>query len=131
MKPSTKNLLEDIDSSFLLEIIENLCDKYGFLEGDINFLIAPKKVKFAQAYYNKLVKLAIDTNSYSKFPNKGARGLNEMLTKAKFLESIGNLQEAKKLGKAIYEVIARCERNYNSNNEDELDSIKYSIVKLL
>ena len=54
-----------------------------------------------------------------------------MLTKAKFLESIGNLQEAKKLAKAIYEVIARCERNYNSNIEDELDSIKYSIVKLL
>ena len=131
MKPATEKLLENVDQAYLMEILDNLCQKYKFLEGDIAFLVAPKKVKFAQSYYNRLVKLAIDTNSYSKFPLKGVRGLNEMLIQAKHLNTVGNSLEARKLAKAVYEIVARCERNYNTNNEEDLDTIKYQLIDLL
>ncbi|MEI6728420.1 MAG: hypothetical protein WCK98_02140 [bacterium] len=127
MKPKIKTLLEEADQDQLLEIIMALCDKYKQLPEEIEFILSPKNIKNPQSYYNKLVKKAIDTNSWSKFPNKGVKGLQEMVTKLDFLEKIGNIFEAQKLAKAILDIISRCKRKYNSQNEDLLLEIKIKL----
>lgn len=129
MKPKMKTFLEEADKDQLLEILTSLCDKYKYLSEEIEFLLHPKNIKNPQSYYNKLVKKAIDTNSWSKFPNKGVKGLEEMLAKLEFLEKIGNRLEAEKLAKPILEVVARCRRNYNSQNQEELTSIKSKLTR--
>jgi hypothetical protein len=129
MKPKIKTLLEESDQDQLLEIIMVLCEKYKQLPEEIEFILSPKNVKNPQSYYNKLVKKAIDTNSWSKFPNKGIKGLEDMLNKLQFLEKIGNIFEAQKLAKAILDIIARCKRKYNSQNEEQLLNIKIKLQK--
>ena len=129
MKPKIKTLLEESDQDQLLEIIMALCEKYKQLPEEIEFILSPKKVKNPQSYYNKLVKKAIDTNSWSKFPNKGVKGLEEMAVKLEFLEKIGNTLEAQKLAKSILDIISRCKRKYNSQNEDSLLEIKIKLQR--
>ena len=129
MKPKIKTLLEEADQDQLLEIIMALCEKYKQLPEEIEFILSPKNIKNPQSYYNKLVKKAIDTNSWSKFPNKGVKGLQEMVTKLDFLEKIGNIFEAQKLAKAILDIITRCKRKYNSQNEDSLLEIKIKLQR--
>ena len=129
MKPKIKTLLEEADQDQLLEIIMLLCEKYKQLPEEIEFILSPKNIKNPQSYYNKLVKKSIDTNSWSKFPNKGIKGLQEMLVKLLFLEKIGNIFEAQKLAKSILDVVARCKRKYNSQNEENLLDIKNKLIR--
>jgi hypothetical protein len=124
MKPKIRTILEEADKDQLFEIIMSLTEKYKTLAEDIEFILDPKKIKNPQSYYNKLVKKSIDTNSWSKFPNKGVKGLEEMVVKLEFFEKIGNFQEAQKLATAILSVIERCRKNYNNQNTDELKVIK-------
>jgi len=124
MKPKIRAILEEADKDQLFEIIMSLSEKYKTLGEDIEFILDPKKIKNPQSYYNKLVKKTIDTNSWSKFPNKGVKGLEEMVDKFEFFIKIGNNLEAQKLCNAILAVIERCRKNYNSQNAEELLSIK-------
>ena len=123
MKSKIKTVLEEADKDQLLEILMTLCEKYNYLDGDIEFILSPRNLKNPQSYYNKLVKKAIDTNSWSKFPNKGVKGLEQMVIKLEFLDKIGNEPEAEKLAKAIFGIIERCKRNYNSQNTEGMKDI--------
>jgi hypothetical protein len=127
LKSKTKQTLVDAEHDQLIDILLALCEKYPNLGEDIEFLLHPKAIKNPQSYYNKLVKRAIDTNSWSHFPNKGVKGLSEMTDKVSFLEKIGNDMEAVKLAKAILDIIARAKRNYNNQNQEELENIKYKL----
>ena len=127
MKAKLKEKLSEIPNDFLLEILDNLCEKNQHLEKEIEFILNPTKIKYAQSYYNRLVKTAIDTNSWSHFPNKGIIGLRTCVSKMQLLQSVGNDQEARKLALAITGVIDRCNRNYNYNNQDQLDEIGDSV----
>lgn len=129
MKPKIKTLLEEIDSYQLLEILTSLTEKYSFLEGDIEFLLAPKNIKNPQSYYNKLVKKAIDTNSWSKFPNKGVVGLEKMISRLELLEKVGNSQEAIKLATAILAIIQRTKKKYNNQNVEELKALSLKLIR--
>ncbi len=128
MKPKIRAILEEADNSLLFEIIMNLCEKHKTLSEDIEFILNPKNIKNPQSYYNKLVKKAIDTNSWSHFPNKGVKGLQEMMLKLEFFQKIGNFQEAQKLAEAILGVIQRCRKNYNNQNVEELETIKSNLI---
>jgi hypothetical protein len=127
LKCKTKQILVDAERDQLVDILLSLCEKYPNLGEDIEFLLYPKAIKNPQSYYNKLVKRAIDTNSWSHFPNKGVRGLEEMTEKINFLEKIHNDPEATKLAKAVLDIIARAKRNYNNQNQEELENIKYKL----
>lgn len=127
MKPKIRTILEESDKDQLFEIIMSLTEKYKTLAEDIEFILEPKKIKNPQSYYNKLVKKTIDTNSWSKFPNKGVKGLEEMMVKLEFFEKIGNFQESQKLATAILSVIERCRKNYNNQNTEELKAIKIKL----
>ncbi len=129
MKPKLQTFLEEADKDQLLEIIASLCEKHKTLEDDINFLLNPKNIKNPQSYYNKLVKKAIDTNSWSKFPNKGVVGLLNMVEKLEFFQKIGNIAEAEKLAKSVLDIIARTRRNYNRQNNEELDRIELKLQR--
>jgi hypothetical protein len=124
MKRTLFALLEEAGPEQVLDILMSLCEKYPYLAEDIEFIMQPKLIKNSQAYYNKLAKKAIDTNSWSKFPNKGVKGLEKMVEKIRFLETVGNHLEAAKLAKAVLDIIARCKRNYNSQNQEELAAIQ-------
>jgi hypothetical protein len=123
MKQKLKETLFESSNDLLLEIIETLCNRDKNLENEIEFLLNPKKIKNPESHYNKFVKKAIDTNSWSKFPNKGVTGLWVCLEKIKILKNAQNFEEAKKLGISILAVIDRCKRNYNSQNVEELNQI--------
>jgi hypothetical protein len=123
MKSKIRAILEDADKDQLFEIIMSLDEKYKTLSEDIEFILEPKKIKNPQSYYNKLVKKAIDTNSWSKFPNKGVKGLEIMVEKLEFFEKIGNTIEAEKLATAVLGVLERCRKKYNSHNVEELKQI--------
>lgn len=123
MKPKLKELLLESSSDQLLDVIEALCGKDKSLENEIEFLLNPKKIKHPQSYYNKFVKKSIDTNSWSKFPNKGITGLKICLEKIKLFESFGNIDESKKMKIAIKGILERCKRKYNSQNVMELKQI--------
>jgi len=127
MKTKLKNILEEADSYQLLEILTILCEKYSYLDGEIEFILNPRNTKNPQSYYNKLVKKSIDTNSWSKFPNKGVKGLNESLEKLNLLQNFGNSQEASKLARSILDIIARCKKNYNTQNVEDLLLIKEKV----
>jgi len=127
MKSKIKFLLEEADKDQLLEIIQSLCDKHKTLADDIEFLLTPKNIKNPQSYYNKLVKKAIDTNSWSKFPNKGVAGLQRMLEKLEFFQKINNQPEAEKLAKSILDIISRTKKKYNNQNVEELNEIKVKL----
>jgi hypothetical protein len=129
LKLKTKQILLDAEHDHIVDILLTLCEKYPNLGEEIEFLLYPKFIKNPQSYYNKLVKRAIDTNSWSHFPNKGVKGLGEMADKVSFLENIGNDLEASKLGKAILDIIARTKRNYNNQNQEELENIRYKLRK--
>jgi hypothetical protein len=127
LKSKTKQILVEAERDQLVDILLSLCEKYPNLGEDIEFLLYPKAIKNPQSYYNKLVKRAIDTNSWSHFPNKGVRGLEEMVDKINFFEKIHNYPEATKLAKAVLDIIARAKRNYNNQNQEELENIKYKL----
>ena len=91
MKAKLKEKLSEIPNDFLLEILDNLCEKNQHLEKEIEFILNPTKIKYAQSYYNRLVKTAIDTNSWSHFPNKGIIGLRTCVSKMQLLQSVGFL----------------------------------------
>jgi len=129
MKPKIRAILEDSDKDQLFDIIMSLDEKYKTLGEDIEFILEPKKIKNPQSYYNKLVKKTIDTNSWSKFPNKGVKGIEIMVNKLEFFEKIGNFQESQKLATAILAVIDRCRKNYNNQNVEELKNIKNKLQK--
>ena len=129
MKPKLKELLEESSQELLLEILETLCLKDSKLEPEIEFILNPKKFRYPQSYYNKYAKNAIDTNSWSKFPNKGVAGLELCFKKVVFFESIGNLEEAGKLAYAMIELMKRCRRNYNNQNVDELKDLQKRLAK--
>ena len=129
MKPKIRAILEEVDKDQLFEIIMSLDEKYKTLGEDIEFILNPKKIKNPQSYYNKLVKKAIDTNSWSKFPNKGVKGLEIMIDKLEFFEKIGNYLEAQKLAIAILGVIERCRKKYNNQNVEELRIIRNKLQK--
>jgi hypothetical protein len=129
MKPKLKELLEESSMELLLEILETLCLKDPKLEPEIEFILNPKKFKYPQSYYNKYAKNAIDTNSWTKFPNKGVAGLERCFSKVQFFESIGNFEEAAKLAKAIIDIIKRCKKKYNNQNVDELKSLERRLAK--
>jgi hypothetical protein len=129
MKPKLIELLEESSMELLLEILETLCLKDSKLEPEIEFILNPKKFKYPQSYYNKYVKNAIDTNSWTNFPNKGVTGLERCYTRVQFFESIGNLEEAAKLAKAIIDIIKRCKKKYNYQNVDELKSLEKRLSK--
>lgn len=129
MKPKIKTILEESEREQLLDVLNALVDKYNYLNEELEFILIPKNIKNPQSYYNKLVKKAIDTNSWSKFPNKGIKGLELMLGKLEFLEKMGNYAECQKLAIAILEVIARCKRNYNNQNVEELKKIRIKLQK--
>jgi hypothetical protein len=131
LKSKTKALLLEVERDQILDILFALCEKYPNLGEEIEFLLYPKSIKNPQSYYNKLVKRAIDTNSWSHFPNKGVKGLGEMVEKVIFMEKIGNDPEAIKLAKAILDVINRTKKKYNNQNQDELENIKYSLRKFI
>jgi len=130
MKPKIRTILEEADNSLLFEIILSLCEKHKTLGEDIEFILNPKNIKNPQSYYNKLVKKAIDTNSWSHFPNKGVNGLQEMVVKLEFFQKIGNFQEAQKLTEAILAIIERCRRNYNNQNVAELKEMRLKLMGL-
>jgi hypothetical protein len=113
----------------VLDILLSLCEKYPNLGEEVEFLLYPKSIKNPQSYYNKLVKRAIDTNSWSHFPNKGVKALTEMATKVEFMAKIGNDPEAAKLAQAVLEIIARTKRKYNDQNREELDDLRYRLRK--
>jgi hypothetical protein len=127
MKSKIKLILEEADKDQLLEIIQSLCDKHKTLADDIEFLLTPKNIKNPQSYYNKLVKKAIDTNSWSKFPNKGVVGLQRMVEKLEFFQKINNQPEAEKLAKSILDIISRTKKKYNNQNVEELNIIKVKL----
>jgi hypothetical protein len=127
VKPKLKTILEEADKDQLFEILVLLCEKYKYLSEDIEFILSPREIKNPQSYYNKLVKKAIDTNSWSKFPNKGVKGLQEMIDKVFFLEKIGNIFEAQKLAKSILETISRTKKNYNSQNVEDIQALKIKL----
>lgn len=127
---TTLQYLSEADSGQLLDIIMTLCDKHKTLAEEIEFLIKPKSIKKPQSYYNKLVKKAIDTNSWSKFPNKGVKGLEQMLSKMNFFVEIGNPDEAVKLARAISDIVMRCRKKYNSQNQAELEQIAFQAGKV-
>ena len=129
MKPKIRAILEEVDKDQLFEIIMSLDEKYKTLGEDIEFILEPKKIKNPQSYYNKLVKKAIDTNSWSKFPNKGVKGLEIMVDKLQFFEKIGNYLEAQKLAIAVLGVIERCRKKYNNQNVEELMIIRNKLQK--
>jgi len=131
MKSKIKYLLEEADSSQLLEILDILCQKYKQLPEEIEFILSPKNIKNPQSFYNKLVKKAIDTNSWSRFPNKGVKGLQEMITKLELFQKIGNHLEAKKLGIAIAGILDRCQKKYNTQNVSELFDIRIQLEQIL
>lgn len=131
MKPKIKLLLEGADSSQLLEIIDILSEKYKQLPEEIEFILSPRNIKNPQSYYNKLVKKAIDTNSWSKFPNKGVKGLEEMLVKLELFQKMGNVLEANKLGLAIQGILDRCKKKYNTQNVDELLQVQEKLESIL
>ena len=129
LKSKIKNVLVEAERDQLLDILLSLCEKYTNLGEDIEFLLNPKLMKNPQSYYNKLVKRAIDTNSWSHFPNKGVKALEEMATKVEFMYKIGNESEAKKLAKAIIDIIVRTKKKYNNQNVAELAFIKQKLLK--
>ena len=129
MKPKIRAILEEVDKDQLFEIIMSLDEKYKTLGEDVEFILSPKKIKNPQSYYNKLVKKAIDTNSWSKFPNKGVKGLEIMVDKLQFFEKIGNYLEAQKLAIAVLGVIERCRKKYNNQNVEELMIIRNKLQK--
>lgn len=131
MKAKLQESLMEAGKEQLFDIIYALCEKDPKLEGEIDYVLNPKKLNYTQPYYNRLVKAAIDTNSWSIFPNKGVLGLRKCLEKALFLDSIGNRPESIKIAYAISEVIKRCKRNYNRQNTQELDEIRRDIAKYL
>ena len=127
MKAKLKEKLSEIPNDFLLEILDTLCEKNTHLEKEIEFILSPSKIKYAQSYYNRLVKTAIDTNSWSHFPNKGVIGLRNCVHKMQLFQNAGNDIEARKLALAITGIIERCRRRYNNQNQDELDEIWYLV----
>ncbi|MBC7471818.1 MAG: hypothetical protein H7196_00930 [candidate division SR1 bacterium] len=127
LKSKTKQILIDAERDQLLDILLALCEKYPNLGEEIEFLLYPKTIKNPQSYYNKLVKRTIDTNSWSHFPNKGVKGLLEMVDKIIFFEKINNDLEGIKLAKAVLDIIARTKRNYNNQNAEELEEISYKL----
>ena len=129
MKAKLKEILYDIPQDFLLEIIDILCVKNKHLENEIEMILAPSKVKYAQSYYNRMVKTAIDTNSWSHFPNKGIVGLEDSIKKMEALKLAKNPIEADKIKVAINGVIERCLNKYNNQNQDKLDEIYAKINK--
>ena len=129
LKSKIKNVLVEAERDQLLDILLSLCEKYTNLGEDIEFLLSPKLMKNPQSYYNKLVKRAIDTNSWSHFPNKGVKALEEMTTKVEFMSKIGNESEAKKLAKAMADIIVRTKKKYNNQNVEELKQVAYRISK--
>lgn len=131
MKPKLINNLIDSNSDQLLEILTILCDKYSYLEDEIEFIISPKTLNKTQAYYNKLAKKIIDTNSFGNFPNKGVVGLNQLFEKAVFLYNLNNGKESEKIAYAIEIIILRCKRNHNCNNTEELKEINKKIRRFL
>ncbi|MGL4758027.1 MAG: hypothetical protein ACRCXZ_01715 [Patescibacteria group bacterium] len=130
MKPKLKSKLEESPQDQILDILDVLCSKYKNMEKEIEFLLNPKKFNQTQSYYNRYVKNSIDTNSWSKFPNKGVVGLDDCLTKMRLFISINNVSEAQKMALAIINVIDRTMKNYNSQNIEELKRIKLEALKL-
>ena len=131
MKTKLANTLIDASSDQLLDILTMLCEKYKYLEDEIEFIISPKTYFKTQGYYNKLAKKVIDTNSWSNFPNKGIVGLNQLLEKAELMYKLNNSQECIKIAIAIEMIILRCKRNHNQNNLDELKDLYKKITRYL
>ena len=129
MKPSLKSTLYDADRDQILDILLALSNKFPNLDQEIEFMLDPRAIKYPQSYYNKLVKRTIDTNSWSHFPAKGVRGLEEMLIKADKLSKIGNHTESEKLKQAIADVVTRTKRHYNQQHKDELNQILIKALK--
>ncbi len=130
MKQKLKERLEESSMDQVLDILDVLCSKYKTMENEIEFLLNPRKINHSQGYYNKYVKISIDTNSWSKFPNKGVAGLNECLNKLRLFQSINNIPESHKMALAILGIIERCKRNNNSQNVEELKLIKIEANKV-
>lgn len=128
MKAKLKEKLEEAPPEMLLEILDALCEKNKHLENEIEFILSPSKIKYAQSYYNRLVKTAIDTNSWSHFPNKGIVGLWTCVDKMRLFQDAGNYLEARKLSMAIEGIIERCRRRYNNQNQEGLDEIEGVLV---
>lgn len=131
MKPKLKEKLSEIPRDYLLEVIEALCEKNKQLENEIEFILSPSKVKYSQSYYNRLVKTMIDTNSWSHFPNKGVAGLRACYQKMQIFRNANNYTEALKIATAINEIIDRCRRKYNDQNQEELNEIWYKVNLLV
>jgi hypothetical protein len=131
LRPKTKEQLSEAGHEQILDILFTLCEKYPNLGGEIEFLLYPKSIKNPQSYYNKLVKRAIDTNSWSHFPNKGIKGLEEMSAQVFFFEKIGNEREAIKLATAILDIIARTRKRRNNQNVTELKEIKHKLSRFI
>lgn len=127
MKQKLKERLSEMPNDFLLEILESLCERDKTLENEIEFILSPAKIKRHQSYYNRFVKAAIDTNSWSHFPNKGVTGLLKCLEKMKLLNNAKNYTEAEKMGISILGIISRCQKKYNNQNKEELDKILNSL----
>jgi hypothetical protein len=130
MKSKLKERLSETSTEQLLDILEALCDKNPSLEGEIDFLLNPKKILYPQSYYNRIVKKEIDTNSWSHFPNKGIKGLQICLAKAKLLVEVGNTQEAKKMAIAMEIIFKKCKQKYTVQNKEELKNLHYQVIKL-
>jgi hypothetical protein len=131
MKAKLKDKLAEASEDQLIDILDSLCSKYKFLEAEIEFVLSPKKIKETQSYYNRFVKQAIDTNSWSKFPNKGIDGLNKCLDRLRVFENVGNRLEAKKIAEAILIIINKCKSKYNNHNIEDLARINQIVSKYL
>lgn len=131
MKNKLKEKLVEASLDQLLDIIDSLCAKNKTLEGEIEFILSPKKINQPQSYYNRYVKQSIDTNSWSKFPNKGVLGLNKCLDRLRTFEIVGNRLEAQKVAKAIFIITSKCKSKYNVQNAERLSEINQTIFKYL
>jgi hypothetical protein len=131
MKSKLYEKLAELSAEHLVDIINGLCEKNKALENEIEFLLNPKKIKYPQSYYNRFVKKMIDTNSWSKFPNKGVKGLIECMNKVKQFDKSQNFPEAIKLSLSIQNIILRCKKNYNSHNVVELNDILKQLYRYL
>jgi hypothetical protein len=131
VKPKLQQLLQEADSDQLNEILYLLVNKYRHLEDEIELILTPKSIQNPVAYYQRIVKKAIDTNSYRNFPLKGVKGLSEMVIKMELFVANKTYDEAWKIGIAILKILMRCLDAGNIQHTEELFKIKNRVVTIL
>jgi hypothetical protein len=131
VKSKLQQLLQESDADQLNEILYLLVEKYKYLEDEIELILTPKSIQNPLAYYQRIVKKAIDTNSFRNFPQKGVKGLKEMESKMDLFIANKTYDEAWKIGISIIRILMRCMDAGNIQHVEELNILQTSVIQKL